>query len=75
MYIPREKNLVQGRAYFFWCMYQDQPEVNNIGNTYFSLGLIYAVHSDVIYTYLVGVDPGFGPNPKNPGNSKNSEPE
>jgi len=25
--------------------------------------------------YVLGVDPGFGPNPKNPGNSKNSEPE
>ena len=29
----------------------------------------------IFENFLVGVDPGFGPNPKNPGNSKNSEPE
>ena len=27
------------------------------------------------FWFYLGVDPGFGPNPKNPGNSKKSEPE
>ena len=29
----------------------------------------------ILSDFSLGVDPGFGPNPKNPGNFKNSEPE